>query len=202
VSGRATRRCPCAAEGVGCSPLPDAARTLKGRVIRGLAGGDGSRLRQRVVNRESNAVKFTPSGEVEVTVTRPAPGGPRVFAVRDPGPGIAEADRGRIFLPFVQTEVALDHGEPAWGWRSAGVWSRLWTGRFPPGARRGGGPLSLHAAGGASGRIDGLGELRGCGGSAGPRVFVTGLRSGAGRLRSRHDGGGERTSAGRPYLAA
>ena len=103
MSGRATRRCPCAAEGVGCSPLPDVARTLKGRVIRGLAGGDGSRLRQRVVNRESNAVKFTPSGEVEVTVTRPAPGGPRVFAVRDPGPGIAEADRGRIFLPFVQT---------------------------------------------------------------------------------------------------
>jgi hypothetical protein len=45
---------------------------------------DGSRLRQRGVNLESNAVKLTPSGEVEVTVTRPAPGGPRVFATRVP----------------------------------------------------------------------------------------------------------------------
>jgi two-component system sensor histidine kinase/response regulator len=71
---------------------------------------DGGRLRQILVNLISNAVKFTPLGEVEVLVTRPAPGGPLVFEVRDTGPGIAEADCSRIFLPFAQTEAALGHG--------------------------------------------------------------------------------------------
>ncbi len=71
---------------------------------------DGVRLRQILVNLVSNAVKFTASGEVEVVVTGLA-GPPRLrFEVRDTGPGIPPSERGRLFLPFTQTESALGHG--------------------------------------------------------------------------------------------
>jgi signal transduction histidine kinase len=70
---------------------------------------DEIRLRQVLINLIGNAVKFTERGRVLIAVS----GGPHaddasrwglVFEVEDTGPGIAEADRARIFKPFVQSE--------------------------------------------------------------------------------------------------
>jgi PAS domain S-box-containing protein len=63
---------------------------------------DPAMLRVIVTNLLGNAVKFTPAGEVVVTVS----GGPReqAVAISDTGPGIAEADRDRIFQPFEQLD--------------------------------------------------------------------------------------------------
>ena len=71
--------------------------------------GDPRRLRQVLVNLVDNAVKFTESGGVAVTVT-PAPTGeaPLVlgFEVVDTGIGIAPGDLDRIFEPFTQIDAS------------------------------------------------------------------------------------------------
>jgi PAS domain S-box-containing protein len=71
--------------------------------------GDTNRLRQILVNLLANAIKFTKSGEVELTVTS----SPRadahvelVFKVRDTGIGIAESDQENLFLPFNQVDTS------------------------------------------------------------------------------------------------
>jgi CheY-like chemotaxis protein/HPt (histidine-containing phosphotransfer) domain-containing protein len=64
--------------------------------------GDPDRLRQVLSGLVGNAVKFTERGEVVVTAERD--GDDYVIAVSDTGPGIAEADRQRIFTPFVQAD--------------------------------------------------------------------------------------------------
>lgn len=61
---------------------------------------DPDRLRQVLVNLVSNAVKFTASGRVVVTLDHED--GHTVLAVRDTGPGIPEAQRDRVFQPFEQ----------------------------------------------------------------------------------------------------
>ncbi len=66
--------------------------------------GDALRLHQVLANLVGNAVKFTPRGEVEVTVV-PAPGSAEVrFTVRDTGIGIAPKDQNRLFDSFVQAD--------------------------------------------------------------------------------------------------
>jgi signal transduction histidine kinase len=64
---------------------------------------DEQRVDQILYNLLSNAVKFTPGdGKVDVVARR---GGARVEVfVRDTGIGVAEADRERIFLEFVQAD--------------------------------------------------------------------------------------------------
>ena len=65
----------------------------------GLVRVDGRQLNRVLVNLLENALKFSsPSDPVDVTVE--ADGGRIAVRVRDRGPGIAEADRERIFDPF------------------------------------------------------------------------------------------------------
>ncbi len=75
--------------------------------------GDVTRLRQILVNLMSNAVKFTETGEVAVTVERaPLPSGPSGqqlaihFAVRDTGIGIPLDRQGRLFQAFSQVDAS------------------------------------------------------------------------------------------------
>lgn len=63
--------------------------------------GDPDQLRIVVDNLLSNAIKYTPAGgELDVTLT--AHGGSAVLEVSDSGPGVAPAERERVFEPFFQ----------------------------------------------------------------------------------------------------
>ncbi len=68
-----------------------------------------------LVNLISNAVKYLdrPAGEGRIRVSASA-GHPAVVSVTDNGPGIAEADLGRIFEPFLRLRGAPD-GPPGTG---------------------------------------------------------------------------------------
>ena len=81
--------------------MPDVPETVR---------GDSGRIRQILLNLASNAIKFTPEGEVAIKV-RPMPGGEGEevrlrFEVRDTGIGIAEADRERLFESFSQADAS------------------------------------------------------------------------------------------------
>jgi signal transduction histidine kinase/DNA-binding response OmpR family regulator len=68
---------------------------------------DSRRLRQILLNLLGNAIKFTDSGRVTLTVRTLAVDGDRIelrVSVRDTGVGIAPEDRARIFAPFEQAE--------------------------------------------------------------------------------------------------
>jgi len=61
-----------------------------------------------VSNLLGNALKFTAAGHVEVALA--ADGPDQLITVSDSGPGIAEADRERVFQPFEQLDpVAVKH---------------------------------------------------------------------------------------------
>ena len=75
--------------------------------------GDVTRLRQVLVNLVNNAVKFTPAGQISITVTRisapdtnPSMPNPVTieFAVTDSGIGIPEDRLNRLFRPFSQVD--------------------------------------------------------------------------------------------------
>lgn len=63
---------------------------------------DRTRLRQVLLNLLHNAIKFTPTGGIEV-MAQVVDGHARI-AVSDTGPGIPSAEQERIFLPFVQLD--------------------------------------------------------------------------------------------------
>ncbi|HEX6829047.1 MAG TPA: response regulator [Burkholderiales bacterium] len=72
-------------------------------------GSDVTRLRQVLVNLVSNAVKFTPQGEVLVTVEgSPEEGGQHLlhFAVKDTGIGIPDDRLGTLFQSFSQVDAS------------------------------------------------------------------------------------------------
>ncbi|HEV2551120.1 MAG TPA: GAF domain-containing protein [Stellaceae bacterium] len=66
------------------------------------AHGDARRISQVLLNLVGNAIKFTDEGEVEIAAA--AADGHFTLTVRDTGPGIAEADRERIFGEFQQID--------------------------------------------------------------------------------------------------
>ena len=67
---------------------------------------DAGKLRQVLLNLLGNAIKYTDSGGVKLTARLARTHGSEKaeirFEVEDSGPGIAQEDRQRIFLPFVQ----------------------------------------------------------------------------------------------------
>jgi len=70
-----------------------------------LVAADAGRLRQVLLNLMGNAVKFTETGGVALSVDVEAVDADEatlVFKVRDTGPGVREADRARIFEAFTQ----------------------------------------------------------------------------------------------------
>ncbi|MGJ9416155.1 PAS domain-containing protein [Massilia sp. CMS3.1] len=75
---------------------PDVPRLLR---------GDPARLEQVLLNLVGNAVRFTESGEIVVSIEVAAfsPGRVRLrFSVRDTGIGIAPSEQARLFEPFAQ----------------------------------------------------------------------------------------------------
>lgn len=76
------------------APAPDLPETVL---------GDIDRVRQVLTCVVGNAVKFTESGEVVVTAARHGDDA-YLITVSDTGPGIDEAQRSRIFAPFVQVD--------------------------------------------------------------------------------------------------
>jgi signal transduction histidine kinase/CheY-like chemotaxis protein len=81
----------------------DIAEEVPGAVV-----GDALRLRQILVNLAGNAVKFTESGEIVLSLTvegRPSQDEVLLhFAVRDTGIGISPEKQRSIFEPFVQAD--------------------------------------------------------------------------------------------------
>ena len=76
---------------------------LPSRVI---VTGDAVRLRQIMLNLLSNAIKFTATGQVTLRVSVAASSPGLCIAVTDTGPGIAEAQKQRLFRRFEQADGA------------------------------------------------------------------------------------------------
>ncbi|MFN6978865.1 MAG: ATP-binding protein, partial [Gemmobacter sp.] len=68
--------------------------------------GDPLRVTQILHNLVSNAVKFTETGAVGITIAA-APGGPVVLTVEDSGIGMTEAQCARIFDDFEQADSSV-----------------------------------------------------------------------------------------------
>ncbi|MEY4250080.1 MAG: hypothetical protein RJA87_1713 [Pseudomonadota bacterium] len=81
--------------------------TVEARVMaeaEGLFKGDPTRLRQIIDNLVSNAVKFTPTGRVDVVLSRPTDA--LVLTVADTGIGMTPEAVNRIFMKFEQADVS------------------------------------------------------------------------------------------------
>ncbi len=71
--------------------------------------GDPGRIRQVLNNLLGNAVKFTQTGEVELSISAHRPDGARIgidFAVRDTGIGISSEKQRAIFEAFTQEDAS------------------------------------------------------------------------------------------------
>lgn len=72
--------------------------------------GDGTRLGQILLNLVGNAVKFTPEGEVVLSIRRVETEGDEItlgFAVRDTGIGISPEKLPSLFEPFMQADMSV-----------------------------------------------------------------------------------------------
>jgi CheY-like chemotaxis protein len=100
---------------------------------------DEGRLRQILLNFAGNAVKFTETGGVLLSVTAPHSGRLR-FTVEDTGPGVSASDRDRIFEAFAQADAAhADLGGAGLGLAIARKLARAMDGEVGVEAGRGGG---------------------------------------------------------------
>ncbi len=70
--------------------------------------GDERRLQQIIINLVSNAVKFTPAGEVRLSLLRPNPVH-WAIQVTDTGIGIPAEAQNYIFEPFRQADTSITH---------------------------------------------------------------------------------------------
>jgi signal transduction histidine kinase len=89
-------------------PPPDAPAVLPVLV-------DAVAIRQVLDNLVSNALKFSPAGKRVWLSAEPAPGGGVRFAVRDEGPGLKDADRGKLFGKFSRLSAQPTAGETSNG---------------------------------------------------------------------------------------
>ncbi|MBI5165466.1 MAG: response regulator [Magnetospirillum sp.] len=88
----------------GLELLFDVAATVPRRLV-----GDSLRLGQVLINLVGNAVKFTASGEVIVSVTKRSEDERQVvlaFAVKDTGIGLTGEEIGRLFTAFTQADAS------------------------------------------------------------------------------------------------
>ncbi len=100
-----------------CRPQAEAAglafRFARPKALPSLVATDEKRLRQILLNLISNAIKFTAKGEVGLALTYRSQ--IAEFAVTDTGTGIPEADRARIFEPFVRGSLPAAAATPGTG---------------------------------------------------------------------------------------
>ncbi len=82
-------------------PVPPGVRLRAGRVDRAIVPGDATQLTRVVTNLVDNALRYA-RGTVDVTLK--AQGPQAVISVADDGPGIAPADRERIWDRFVRLD--------------------------------------------------------------------------------------------------
>jgi signal transduction histidine kinase len=75
--------------------------------------GDERRVMQVLLNLVGNAIKFTERGEVVIRVANS--GGSFLVSVSDSGPGIAEADREKIFEEFQQVDSSATRAKGGTG---------------------------------------------------------------------------------------
>jgi signal transduction histidine kinase len=78
-----------------------------------------------LINLVGNALKFTDSGEVEISVSQDLQRGDQTilhFRVRDSGRGIPKEHHQRVFEAFVQADGSMKRAE-----------TRLWRKRLGPG---------------------------------------------------------------------
>ncbi len=73
--------------------------------------GDRQKLSQVLLNLLGNGIKFTDRGAVTLEVSNGVEPDAIRLAVRDTGPGIAEADLAHLFEPFYQAAASRRHGQ-------------------------------------------------------------------------------------------
>ncbi|WP_096703698.1 response regulator [Magnetospirillum sp. 15-1] len=73
----------------------------------GWVSGDGSRLRQVLINLIGNAVKFTTQGGIVLRLSRAAEGDGYEFSVIDTGIGLDSAQAESLFQPFHQADASI-----------------------------------------------------------------------------------------------
>ena len=107
----------------------------------GAVAGDPTRLRQILNNLISNAIKFTPSGAVTLTVTQQ--GDAYGFAVSDTGRGMTPEELSRLFAPFEQGQVstARTHGGTGLGLSISRELARLMGGDLTAASQAGQGAV-------------------------------------------------------------
>jgi CheY-like chemotaxis protein len=107
----------------------------------GLIRADEGRLRQILLNFAGNAVKFTDTGGVLISIERPSVGRLR-FTVEDTGPGVSAEQRDRIFEAFAQADAAhADLGGTGLGLAIARRLAQAMEGEVGVEASRSGGAL-------------------------------------------------------------